>query len=373
MGKTSIQWTDRSWNCIRGCSPVSPGCKNCYAELIAARFSGPGQPFEGYAKWRLKSGYAPAGAVEQHDIPHASLPLFAPGSREPAWTGKVALIAHKLVEPLHWQSPSRVFVNSTSDLFHEGLTFAEIATVFAVMAASPRHCFQILTKRIERAHEFLEWMEMERQGDVTGRLADLYGLHVAHMRSPEEMYDDEKCPADDDLEEIYEAEWPLENVWLGASVENQRYADERIPVLLRCPAAKRFVSYEPALELVTFSRWLDPTADGGEALPCAECGSTSECGHEGEAGATTLDWIIVGGESGPGARAFDVEWARSVLRECTTANVKVFCKQMGAAPYDSSKMDGPALDARGLLDLRDKKGGDMEEWPESLRIREFPS
>ena len=358
MGTTSIEWTEKTWNPLRGCSPVSPGCKNCYAELIAARFSGPGQPFEGFAHWRAKN---PTRATLPF-IAHEDLKLWAPGEREPAWTGKTALIPSKLTEPLTWSAPTHVFVNSMSDLFHEGFTFAEIATVFSIMAIG-RHTYQVLTKRIDRALEFLDWMD--KHDEPLGKLGDFYGLTVSPMRMPDEVYDDDHTNADDDLEAIYAADWPLENVWLGVSVENQRFCDERVPVLLKCPAAKRFVSYEPALELVTFTPHLDSRFD------CAECGPKVAADEDGcctACGADCkpfygLDWVIVGGESGPGARAFNIEWARSVVRECKHSSTSVFVKQLGQAPYGAYP---------GAIRLRDKKGGDIEEWPEDLRVRELP-
>jgi len=359
MGTTSIEWTEKTWNPLRGCSPVSPGCKNCYAELIAARFSGPGQPFEGFARWRTKPGHS---GPEPRDIASEDLKLWAPGEREPAWTGKTALIPSKLTEPLTWRAPANVFVNSMSDLFHEGFTFAEIATVFSIMAIG-RHTYQVLTKRIDRALEFFEWME--KRGEPLGTLGDLYGLHVSPMRMPEEVYDDDHTHADDDLEAIYDAEWPLENVWLGVSAENQRFYDERVPVLLKCPAAKRFVSYEPALELVTFGKHLESRFDCGECGPrvaADEDGCCSSCGADCRA-IYGLDWVIVGGEAGPGARGFSIEWARSVVRECKESNTAVFVKQLGKSPYGLYP---------GAIVLRHKKGADIEEWPEDLRVREYP-
>ncbi|MGH9462247.1 MAG: DUF5131 family protein [Vicinamibacteria bacterium] len=362
MGTTSIEWTEKTWNPLRGCSPVSPGCKNCYAERIAARFSGPGQPFEGFAKWRTKSGV-------QRDIAHEDLKLWAPGEREPAWTGKTALIPSKLTEPLSWASPTRVFVNSMSDLFHEGFTFAEIATVFAIMAIG-RHTYQVLTKRIDRALEFFEWME--KRDEPLGKLGDLYGLHVSPMRMPEEVWDDDRTNADDDLEAIYDAEWPLDNVWIGASVENQKYADLRLPVLEKVPAAKRFVSYEPALGNVSLKRWLHEV--------CADCGrDTHDDGRCQGSRIHAIDWVIVGGESGHGARAFDIGWARNVVEECKAAHIPVFVKQLGARPYYDLPLSmvfrGGVVPTttRIDVDLKSKKGGDIEEWPVDLRIREFPS
>lgn len=256
---TAIQWTDATWNPVRGCVKVSPGCKNCYAETFAERFRGvQGHPYE--------QGF------------------------------DLRLVPEKLAEPLTWKRPRRVFVNSMSDLFQDGVPDEYIDRVFAVMERCPQHIFQILTKRAERMCDY--------------------------------------CSTRHGIESVS----PLENVWLGVSVENQERAEERIPALLQTPAAIRFVSYEPALGPIDFSGWL-----GG------------------------LDWIIVGGESGPGARRFDVEWARSAVQQCKEADVPVFVKQLGAEPVDG----GELVAFRGLF-LKDRKGGDMSEWPEDLRIREFP-
>lgn len=185
MGQTTIEWTDETWNPTRGCSRVSPGCERCYAERMAARFSGPGEHFQGFARM------SPSG---------------------PRWTGKVALMEHKLDEPLHWRKPRKVFVNSMSDLFHEKLSLDWIERVFGVMARAQKHTFQILTKRPDRMREF-----MQRR----------------HVTLP-----------------------PLRNVWLGVSVESQQAAQERIPLLLETPAAIRFLSVEPLLEAVDLRPWL---------------------------------------------------------------------------------------------------------------------
>lgn len=267
---TSIQWTDKTWNPVRGCSRVSQGCVNCYAEQIAARFSGPSQPFQGFA-----------GRVNGHA----------------AWTGGVELIESALDAPLRWRKPARIFVNSMSDLFHEGLADSDIFKVFVVMAACERHTFQILTKRASR------------------------------MASWVRAVNPDGFPS-----------WPPSNVWLGVSVEDQKTADERIPHLLATPAAKRFVSYEPALDAVNFTPWLE-----------------------------SLDWIIVGGESGLGARPFNIAWAEETLAQCKAAGVACFVKQLGA---------NVILECRGVgwffQSLKDRKGGNMEEWPPDLRVREFP-
>jgi protein gp37 len=332
VGETSIQWTDRTWNCIRGCSRVSEGCRNCYAERIAVRFSGPGKPYEGFAdvprgKRHSQTGTATCG-VRGH------------------WTGRVELIPSKLEEPLHWRKPRRVFVNSMSDLFHEALDFHDIAAVYGVMAAAMKHTFQVLTKRPERRRAFMRWMtELTGATDALGAppFANmktnpiLGGMMAAGQRGvtfpPIPL--DAPPPA-----------WPLPNVWEGVSVEDQATADARIPLLLQTPAAKHFVSYEPALGPVDFARWLSIRRSTG----------LSEWVKDGER--NLLDWIIVGGESGPHARPFYTDWARLVLRQCRAAGVPCFIKQLGSFWAKRHKAD--------------PKGGDPAEWPADLRVREFP-
>lgn len=296
--KTGIEWTDATWNPVRGCSRVSEGCRNCYAERVATRFAGDGQPFAGFA-----------GVLA--DVGGFGRPIKR--MVIPRWTGRVELIPEKLDEPLRWKKPRRIFVNSMSDLFHERLSVEAIAKVFSVMGAAWWHTYQILTKRAERMAAVLPEVSaiMQREG-----------------RAP--------------LGPIWR------QVWLGVSVEDQTTADERIPLLLQTPAALRFVSYEPALGPVDFRR-----AFGSEGPR--------------QTYVEQLDWIIVGGESGPGARPFDVAWARSAVAQCKAARVPVFVKQLGARPYAIGTHTRD-----GLRQLRDRKGGDPSEWPEDLRIREFP-
>ena len=290
-GDTSIEWTDKVWNPTRGCSRISPGCVNCYAERMAARFSGPGLWAEGFAK------RTPAG---------------------PRWTGKVEALTgfdDTFDAPLRWQKPSRIFVNSTSDLFHEALSDEEIALVFAVMAQAPQHQFQVLTKRAERMHALLT---------ATSRTGGS---------------EDFRCLVADTLTLSHEnaLEWPLPIVWLGVSVENQKYGDRRIPLLAGTPAAIRFLSCEPLLGPLDLSRYLK-----------------------------LVDWVIVGGESGPGARPFDVAWGRVLVEQCRHADVRCFVKQLGAHP-----MRGRGRN-RAELNLESAKGGDPAEWPRGLDVRQFP-
>ena len=310
--KTGISWTDATWNPIRGCSKVSAGCKNCYAEKVAARFSGPGQPYEGT-------------------------------TRDGKWNGNIRIVPEMLSQPLKWKRPRRVFVNSMSDLFHKGVPFEYIAAVFGVMTASARHTFQVLTKRPERAVEFFKWAERlwcpgwndEKSAVIAVcRDADVYVGHMVGVLG-------RGCP------------WPLPNVHLGVSIEDQSTADERIPPLLQCPTAVRFVSYEPALGPVDFygPGWF---VDGPEG--------------------PGLNWIIVGGESGPSARPFDVAWARSTIAQCRAAGVACFVKQVGAHPWDGpgSLWGADPTMRSGVIRTADRAGADPAEWPEDLRVQEFP-
>ena len=211
-----IAWTDESWNPVRGCSRVSEGCRNCYAETMAARFSGVGQPYEGLAKM------TPSG---------------------PRWTGEVRLVSEHLADPLRWKRPRRVFVNSMSDLFHEKLPDEVIAAVFGIMSAASEHTFQVLTKRAARMVEWFKWAASE-----AARRAHIDAAHFCTKLAAEELRESGETK----IRGIQAGRWPLPNVWIGVSVEDQATADERIPLLLQCPAAVRWVSYEPALGPVDF-------------------------------------------------------------------------------------------------------------------------
>jgi protein gp37 len=333
---TSIEWTDATWNPTRGCSRVSEGCRNCYAERFAARM-----PWgDVFARWTPSTAKTAAGATVRV-------------RSEPRWTGVVRLIPEKLDEPLRWKKPRRIFVNSMSDLFHESLPDAAIDRVFAVMAWCRRHTYQILTKRAVRMRAYGLSLAALSPKERTRRLvASMYLGHPAARLVGGNIPD----------EQVGDLEWPLPNVWLGVSVEDQATADERIPLLLQTPAAKRFISYEPALGPMDF---------GSEALCHAHdesCRRISDTRCDQRLG--PLDWVIVGGESGPGARPFDIAWARSTVAQCKAARVPVFVKQLGARPFASPRHDGGT---GYVLELRDRKGGDPAEWDEDLRVREFPA
>jgi protein gp37 len=336
---TPIEWATHSWNPTRGCRRVSAGCEHCYAESLAHRFSGPGLAYEGLTTERGR------------------------------WTGEVRFLPEKLGEPLSWRKPrERVFVNSMSDLFHEDVTDEQIAAVFGVMAAVPASTFLVLTKRPKRALEFFAWLEAEaRKRDAHDHgearmfvLLDAARKHTTHRG----------------LDGPMPSVWPLPSVWLGVSVEDQATADERIPLLLQCPAAVRWVSYEPALGPVRFDKHVtsppdaDPPADG-----CWEDWLTGRKGRVwGASGFPSLDWVVVGGESGPRARPFDVAWARSTIAQCRRAGVPVFVKQIGAWSGVRNRAGGfdSWRHGHGDVYIRHPKGGMTDEWPADLRVRELP-
>lgn len=316
--KSTIEWTDATWNPVRGCSRVSEGCRNCYAERVAARFSGPGLPYQGFAE-------------------------LTPGG--PRWTGRVELVPGKLAEPLSWQRPRRVFVNSMSDLFHEELGFEDIAAVWGIMAACPRHTFQILTKRPERMRDWFSWMRefaMQQRDIASAPSRRQTAMKAAFTALGEtdavKRRMDPAWAGDHDL-----GPWPLPNVWLGVSVEDQGTADLRIPLLLSTPAAVRFISAEPLLGPVSIIEQLDPGR-----CDCEPCSRTSvRC----TASRHPLDWVIVGGESGPGARPVHPDWIRRLRDQCEAADVTFFFKQWGewapnclcgtAAPHPTTPRPGP--------------------------------
>ena len=298
---TTIEWTDKTWSPITGCTKVSPGCLNCYAETIAKRFQHDG-PF---VPWTV--------AAQRAARPQEGVPTGL--GYQP-----ITLHADRMNAPLHWRKPSRVFVNSVSDLFHEDVPEQFIAQCFGVMLSCPQHTFQVLTKRPERMQAFMTGYWADHFKDVSG-----FGV------------------------------WPPPNVWLGVSVENQRYANERIPILAQVPAAVRFLSCEPLLGPVNLGSWI----------------------RHYPGGPAPISWCICGGESGPHARPMDLAWARGIVAQCREAGVACFVKQLGAHPYDAMPLFDWTGQATGNVRqddwlMKSGKGGDMSEWPEDLRIRQFP-
>lgn len=318
MTKSKIEWTDRTWNPTVGCARVSPGCEHCYAETMAAR---------------CVSMSAAQGRESVY------LPVVDVARRR--WNRTCVTVPERLEDPLRWKKPAMVFVNSMSDLFHDDVPFEFIAAVFGIAAATPRHTYQILTKRPERMREFFRWIEHEayvQELDTADVCTSMMKLGVgAEVRT-----------------------WPLPNVHLGVSVEDQARAEERIPVLLECPAELRFLSCEPLLGPVDIAECLDD-----EYAPRDHGGAMAE-----EHG-PSIGWVIVGGESGPGARDCEVAWVRSIVDQCKAADVPVFVKQLGARPV--VQRFGTSRDQLVVsLKLKSRKGADPSEWPADLRVQEMP-
>jgi protein gp37 len=293
---TGISWTDQTWNPIRGCSRVSEGCRNCYAERVAARFAGPGQPFEGLARM---------------------------GEAGPRWTGTVRLVDEHLADPLRWRRPRRVFVNSVSDLFHDGMTNEQIAAVFGVMAAAPQHTFQVLTKRPARMMEWFRWAEQAMEGRY--RRPAIIGHAAAYIvGTVGTNVDNDRLHLSASIYAGFN-DWPLPNVWLGVSVENQAAADERIRFLLKTPAAVRFLSCEPLIGPVQlgvgrhfFDHGIGAKSRNGDETD----DSYANCDPK-------IDWVIAGGESGPDSRPLHPDWVRSLRDQCQAAGVPFHFKQGG--------------------------------------------
>jgi protein gp37 len=235
--RSAIEWTDATWNPVRGCTKVSPGCAHCYAEVFAERWRGiPGHAYE--------RGF------------------------------DLRLVEDRLTEPLEWARSHRIFVNSMSDLFHERVPDDFIARVFAVMALADWHVYQVLTKR-------------------GARMRDVIRRRIPHVAR-------------------------LGHVWLGVSVENRKHGLPRVAELRETPAALRFLSIEPLLEDL------------------------------GDIGLAGIDWVIVGGESGPGARAMRPEWVVSIREQCRAAGVPFFFKQWGGV---RKGRNGRALDGRTFEEM----------------------
>lgn len=286
--KSNIQWTEATWNPVAGCTRVSAGCDNCYAVQMSHRLELMGQ-----------AKYAGPTVLNNRGDRH--------------FNGTVRCDEDALTIPLKWRKPRRVFVNSMSDLFHKDVPFEFVDKVFAVMALCPQHTFQVLTKRPERMAEYLN---EDRRAD------NAFGWHFsAAQRRVKTVSDDiaESRRRSGIDESNWNNAWPLFNVWIGTSVEDQAAADARIPHLLRCPAAVRFLSCEPLLGPVDLRPWL-PCHRGDPALcfPSGQREACCECSL-GKPGA--ISWVIVGGESGAGARPCAVEWSRSIVEQCGAAGV----------------------------------------------------
>lgn len=273
--KTKIEWTDATWNPITGCTVVSPGCTNCYAMKLAGT--------------RLAHHESRAG-------------LTRDSKAGPVWTGEVRFNPQWLDQPLRWKKPRMIFVCAHGDLFAEGVQEEWLDQIFAVMAAS-EHTFQVLTKRPERMRDYLTNPEtLARQKKAIRKLT--------------------KNGWDEILLEI-----PLPNVWLGVSIEDQKRADARIPVLLQTPAAVRWISAEPLIGPVS----LTGTSEDAKHQWNWLTGIEGQMNFDGPDFTETgkIDWVVSGGESGADARPSHPDWHRQLRDQCAAANVPFFFKQWG--------------------------------------------
>ena len=268
---TKIEWATESWNPITGCTPVSEGCEHCYARRMAKRLRG-------------RCGY----------------PVEEPF--------RVTFHPDKLDQPMKWKKPRMIFVCSMGDLFHEDVKNGWLADIFDTMADArcEHHTFLILTKRPERWHDFMYFVEEFWAGDTA------FNTNMSIL------------------------DRPGNNIWLGVSAENQKHSDERIPVLLQIPAERRFVSIEPMLGPVDLAHWLfEPKWNDFSDLK------------------KNIDWVIVGGESGPGARPMHPDWPRSIRDQCQAAGVPFFFKQWGGV---NKKTAGRLLDGQEWNEYPETRG-----------------
>ncbi len=289
--KTGIAWADATINPCAGCSPVSPACDHCYAARMAHRLAA-----------------------------NIKIPPYFAGLTDDAgkWTGKVNLHPHLMKQVLRWQKPRKIFVGSMTDLFHEAVPDEFLDQVFAYMALAPQHTFLLLTKRPARMKEYV------------------LGL----QNDPEQAwrFEQQMQTAPNPLHRIalgFRRGKPLPNVWLGVTAENQALADARIPILLETPAAARFVSVEPMLGKMDLTTIANPEAyDVEVGLLDSLRGMTCDDAPTHPA----LDWVIAGGETGPGARPMHPDWLRSLRDQCAAASVPFFFKQWGEyAPCPAGK------------------------------------
>ena len=269
MNNTTIEWTNKTWNPITGCTPISPGCANCYARRMAKRL---------------------AGRVGYPEAPHEF---------------DVTLHPERLGEPLRWKKPARVFVCSMSDLFHEDVSFEFVDKIMAVIGRSQQHTFQILTKRSDR---MAEYFAQDRYDNI---LREAYGLQFRVDGMGQGISNPSR--------------FGLPNIWIGVTAENQEQADKRIPTLLQIPAVIKFVSVEPMLGPVDL-RYLQPNDPPTEINALTGTHGVLRP-HRGTC--PRLNWVIVGGETGPGARPMHPDWARSLRDQCVEAGTPFFFKSYG--------------------------------------------
>jgi protein gp37 len=284
----------------------------------------------------------------------------------PVWTGEVRFNEAWIDEPLRWTRPRRIFVCAHGDLFHEAVPDAWIDRVFAVMALAPRHTFQVLTKRPERMRDYLRaagfGIDTRRDGRDTLievlRQSHMLGVSAATSNGPWGSI------SLDRETHRWTVVWPLPNVWLGTSIEDQATADARIEHLLSTPAAVRFLSAEPLLGPVDLGRWLGQVhhhPDNDRSHPALNRLVQLARRTVGP----SIDWVIVGGESGPGARPMQEEWAQRLRDQCVAAGVAFHFKQWGEfAPSTEFREGQRFMVRRGKADAgRVLDGRTWDEMP----------
>lgn len=358
MNLTKIEWTHRpgttgmTWNPIHAhnrdhgahgrtgnfCTKISPGCTHCYAATLN----------------RLR------GNGLDYTVPNLAKAEFYLDRKE-------------LFEPLNRRKPSTIFVGDMFDLFHEAIPIQYIVDVFGVIVLAHWHTFQILTKRTARMREFMEHDH--------GIAAQMQAIEAGGGIAPRGVFRALDLKHRDGIA----ITWPPPNAWLGTSIEDQPRADERTGDLSATKAALHFLSVEPQLEAIDLDGkrsdgwWKTcPTCDGDMSVPAAGGGKPCPTCWENQGWVRGIQWVICGGESGPGARPFNLEWARSLQEQCKEASVPFFMKQIGAKPFwisaeERLKRLATTGDHFRADTVKDRKGGNIEEWPEELRVREFPA
>lgn len=358
--KDGISWCDETWNPTRGCQRVSDGCRNCWAERMAARLAGRGRPYDGLVH--------PARPAR---------PEFGSNAAPPRWTGRARFVPEMLERPLRWRKPRRIAVSLMGDLFHEDITFEQIAAVFGVMAATPRHTYLLLTKRPARMLEFYRWVA-KRADD--GKTRDELKIRSGFFPDDVEWRIDQFLVVSATRQGVSfagkadprRASWPLSNVM---------DLQDRVMALSGVPAAKKYLSLEPLLEPVD----LDPPwcqDCGGWDMWAAEDGTPycPECESEmcygaildpcAEDNGTGVSFVIVGVESGPRARYCSPDNVRSVVEQCLRARVPVHVKQvhLGGEPTGNFRTHN----GKSQFEVTARLSKDPREWPPELRVRQWP-
>lgn len=326
------------WACIK----KSSGCANCYAETLAQRY-GRGGPFTK----PVMAGLTPF--VDEKEL-------------------------RELLSPRKLPAGSKCFVGDMTDVFGEWVTDAMLDRLFAAFALRPDVVFQVLTKRPQRMQEYLTARRYHHESLGLVPTWEWIVMAVSLLRP--------SASATTAADFHIRRNWPLPNVWLGTSVENQDAADERLAWLVNTPAALRFISAEPLIGEVDLLAGMH-----ADRVLAMEFNPDARFNFEGfvrSGRKPALDWAIVGGESGPGARPMDLAWMRSVVKQCLTAGVPVFVKQLGSKPYEVQAVAAGRVYPSGRAamnyvaepvahPLKDRKGRAMEEWPEDLRVRQWPA